>query len=171
MKRILVYIMLLGLCSLALAQPSEVDFQSQLENLLEASLSEDATVDVEQLLNELEVIHEHPLNINQANRADFQGLYFLSTMQINNLLNYRRQYGQIFSPYELNAIDGFDPQLIKLFQAFVVFGRVEEKSRKQFIRQSVLLRGIRLVEKQKGYREPAKYEGSPEKLYFRYRLS
>lgn len=171
MKRFVLHILFLGLSLMVFGQSSDTDFQTELENLLESTLSEDETVDVEQLLDELEYIREHPLNINQANREDFQRLYFLSAFQINKLLQYRSQYGQIYSPYELNAIDGFDPALIKVLQEFVLFGEPKETTHRLRVRQSILLRGIRLIEQQKGFRDPAKYEGSPEKLYFRYRLS
>lgn len=171
MKRFMLHILFLGLSLMVFGQSSDNDFQSELENLLESTLSEDATVDVEQLINELENMREHPININQATREDFQRLYFLSAFQINKLLQYRSQYGQIYSPYELNAIDGFDPSLIKVLQKFVLFGEPEEAIHRSRARQSALFRGIRLVELQKGFRDPVKYEGSPGKLYFRYRLS
>lgn len=171
MKRITIQLVLMLVCLITSSQTPDFDLQSELENLIEATFSEDETVNVEQLLDELQLLQEQPVNINRANRADLQRLYFLSTFQIENLLDYRQQYGQIFSPFELNTIDGFDPRLIQLLQAFVVFGEMEETQVRRYTRQEVLLRGARLLEKQKGFREPKKYEGAPEKLYLRYRFS
>ena len=171
MKRFITHLIILFVSFSVMGQTTDFDFQAELENLIEATFSDDETVNVEQLLDELQLIRNQPLNINGAKREDFQRLYFLSAFQIEKLLDYRRQYGQIYSPFELIAIEGFDPNLIQLLQAFVLFGEMDAKSKKWRPKQEVLFRGIRLVEKQKGFREPAKYEGSPEKLYMRYRFS
>lgn len=171
MKRSVLIAWLVFVCLTVVGQTQNFDFQSELESLLEASLAENENANVEQLLNELQTMREHPININQATRVDLQSLYFLSASQIDNLLNYRQQFGQIYSPFELNSIEGFSPKIIQVLEQFVLFGDVMEVARKQFVNQEVLVRAIRLVELQKGFREPKKYEGSPEKLYARYRLS
>lgn len=171
MKRFLVPLVFIFACSGVLGQVAETDFQAELENIIEAAFAEDETADVEQLIEELQLMRRQPFNINQATREDFQRLYFLSPNQIENLLKYREQYGQIYSVYELNSIEGFDPQLIGILQHFVIFGEVAPHTVRKFSQHEMLFRGIRLLEKQKGFREPAKYEGSPQKLYFRYRYS
>ena len=171
MKRFLLLFILMVIGVAVIGQNADFDFQSELESLLETTFAEDETVNVEQLLDELQFIRENPLNINKGTREDFQRLYFLSAFQIDNLLRYRQQYGQIYSPFELNSIEGFNPKLIQLLQAFVVFDQLEEVSFKRRTKHEMLMRGVRLIEKQKGFREPVKYEGSPAKLYFRYRLS
>ncbi|WP_430974474.1 helix-hairpin-helix domain-containing protein [Sunxiuqinia rutila] len=171
MKRILITLLAVLLAWSLGAQTTGVDLQSQLEELVASVLEENENADVEQLWSELEWLQEHPLNINQAGREDLQRLYFLSTLQIDQLLEYREEYGPIYSPFELNAMEGFDPELIQLLQVFVVFGEEAYEPASFGPRQELMLRAIRLVETQKGFREPAKYEGSPEKLYLRYRFS
>ncbi|MGQ7869578.1 helix-hairpin-helix domain-containing protein [Sunxiuqinia sp. sy24] len=171
MKRILFLLLGVWLSSVLVAQPSDFDLYAELEGLVESVLAENENADVEQLMAELQQMKENPFNINQAGREDFQRLYFLSAMQIDQLLRYREQYGQIFTPFELNTIEGFDPKLIQVLQAFVVFGDTEIESPSFWARQELMIRAIRLVEEQKGFKEPAKYEGSPEKLYLRYRFS
>ncbi|WP_321288539.1 helix-hairpin-helix domain-containing protein [uncultured Sunxiuqinia sp.] len=171
MKRLILYIAFSGLQTLVLGQVTDYEFQAELESMIEAAVAEEENADVEQLTEELQLIRERPININQATREDFERLYFLSGLQIDNLLDYRKKYGQIYSPFELNSIDGFNPDLIRVLQAFMLFGESDEKPFRFRPRQEVMLRAIRLLEKQKGYKEPRKYIGSPEKLYLRYRYS
>lgn len=171
MKRIFLYLACVFAIKVANGQTEQFVFQDEVENLVEAIITDNEDADVEQLLEELLRLHEHPVNINQAGRKDLEKLYFLSALQIENLIGYRRQYGQIYSPYELNSVEGFEPETIELLQGFVFFGDMEARTVEFSLRQEIMLRGIRLLEKQKAYREPRKYEGSQEKLYFRYRLN
>ena len=171
MKRVVLFWLGISMALPGMGQTTDFDVQSELEDLVEVLLEEDENADVEQLMNELQLLQERPLNINQASREDFERLYFLSSLQIDHLLSYRQQYGQIYSPFELNSIEGFDPELIQLLQAFVYFGEMDARPPAFKPRQEGLMRFIRLVEERKGFQEPAKYEGSPEKLYLRYRFS
>ncbi len=171
MKRILFLLLGVVMAPLVMSQTTDFEFQPELEDLVETLLADDENADVEQLMNELQLLQDRPLNINQASREDLERLYFLSSLQIDHLLTYRQQYGQIYSSFELNSIEGFDPKLIQLLQVFVYFGEMDARPRTFRPRQEVLMRSIRLLEEQKGFQEPAEYEGSPEKLYFRYRFS
>jgi DNA uptake protein ComE-like DNA-binding protein len=49
------------------------------------------------VLEELEELMNHPLNINNVSRTELEKLRFLSPAQIDNLLNYRNKVGQLFS--------------------------------------------------------------------------
>ncbi len=160
-----------ALARMVMGQTTDFDFQAELEDLLETLLPEDEHADVEQLINELQLVQDRPLNINQASREDFERLYLLSGLQIDHLLTYRQQRGQNYLPFELNSIEGFDPKLIQLLQASVYFGEMDASPQAFRPRQEVLMRSIRLLEKQKGFQEPVKHEGSPGKLYLSYRFS
>lgn len=165
---LLLFIFFLIIPSLV-AQQKNTDLQDQLEDFIESSFSDNESLDVEQLLAELQEKAQNPYNINQVTSTELASLYFLNQAQINNLLKYRELYGQIFSIYELAAIDGFDQQTIKLLGNFVTFGESGQETRSSYREHEVLLREIRLLEKQAGYLEPRKYEGSPDKFYLRYR--
>ncbi len=171
MKRLSLLASILLLVVASFAQNLSEGVQYELENLLENTLAEDETRDVEQLLNDLQLRREHPVNMNEASKTDLAGLYFLSPFQINSLLDYREKYGQILSVYEIATIDGFNQKLALLLGGFVTFDPVAKSggSQKQS-RHEILLRGIRLLEKQAGFTN-GKYLGSPEKLYMRYRFS
>ncbi len=155
----------------AFPQTDGKDTRQELERLLENYFSEDETKDMEQLVNELQMMRERPLNINTAGEAELASLHFLGPLQIRELIRYREKSGMILSVYELASVAGFDEQLAALTGQFVVFGQAKSSPRRTYSHHEVLTRAVRLVEKQAGFREPKKYEGSPEKLYLRYRYT
>lgn len=153
------------------SQQTDMDLRLEMESLLENYFSEDETKDVEQLINELQIMQEHPLDLNQAGENELAALQFLDPVQINALLDYRERFGKILSEYELASIPGFDASLARLTGYFVLFDPGKSVPRKPNAHHELLARTIRLVEKQAGFKEPKKYEGSPEHLYLRYRYT
>jgi len=156
---------------IAFTQQTAEALQDELEELLENSFAEDETKDVEQLLNDLQYHREHPVNINTAGVPDLEALCFLSPLQIKALLEYREMYGRILSVYELADIAGFDEKSARLLGLFVTFGPQQAVRRAAYAHHELLMRETRLLEKQAGYKEPRKYEGSPDKFYLRYHYS
>lgn len=153
------------------SQQSDMNLRLEIGNLLEDYFFEDETKDVEQLVNDLQIILEHPLHVNRAGENELAALRFLDPVQIKALLSYREKFGNILSEYELASIPGFDEKLARLTGYFVVFDRERSQPRKSAVRQEVLTRMVRLAEKQAGFKDPKKYEGSPQHLYFRYQYT
>lgn len=69
---------------------------------------------------------EKPLNINRAKKQDLERLLILSDFQIESLLDYRRQGGDILSAAELALLNGFDQQQVALLMPFIRFGSGKE---------------------------------------------
>ena len=161
------------LCLGMIASPQQTGLKSrpEIESLLENLFSEDETKDMEQLLNELQIILDHPLDINQAGETELASLQFLDPVQIKALLDYRSQFGKIFSEYELASVPGFNEKLARLTAYFVIFDQGKIIHRGQYPHHELLARSGRLIETQAGYKDPAKYEGSPLQLYLRYRYT
>jgi hypothetical protein len=171
MKNKYLYIFLFLFLTLSItgsSQKAEINLRLEIETLLENYFSEDETKDVEQLLNELQIIREHPLDVNRAGEDELALLQFLDPVQIGALLDYREKYGKILSEYELASIPGFDERLARLTGYFVLFGEEKVLPRASSVHHEVLARTTRLVEKQAGFNGSGNYEGSPEKMYFRY---
>ncbi|RKD86192.1 ComEA family DNA-binding protein [Mangrovibacterium diazotrophicum] len=152
------------------AQQSEMILHDQLWDLLEQVYEEDENADVEQLLSDLIELAENPISINNATSEDLAPLFFLSPIQIEALIAYRDEFGPVLSPFELSAVEGFNPVLAQLTAFFLNFVADQEVIRRRRIRQEILVRGTRLIEEQTGF-ENGKFEGSPEKLYLRYRFN
>ena len=60
------------------------------------------------LFSDLSYLNEHPFPINQVTPDELERLPFLSDTQIESFITYRPDYGQLFSIYELRALDGFE---------------------------------------------------------------
>jgi hypothetical protein len=160
------------------------DIQQRIEALIE-ELDED--VDVTELLSDLEILRQRPLDLNSASADDLRRIFFLNDIQINNLLFHRQRFGKLISILELQSIDGFDLETIEQILPYVVVREYVE--RRQLSLHDLLqngnnqyfLRYQRLFEEQRGYSDigpeelianpNARYVGSPYRLYSRYRYT
>lgn len=150
----------------------EAVIESIVENLDEET---DATVIVE----DLEGLAESPLNINTASKQDLSRLHTLDDIQIQRLIDYRKNYGPIYSIYELNTIDGFTPDLLAKIEPFIWFGPEQEEPQRlsetiKYGRQQLLLRALGTLQKPHGYNPKEDgtipYEGDRGRYYARYRF-
>lgn len=162
----------------------EESLQQRIESLIEDSEEE---VDASELLEELEVLRMRPLNLNAASAADLRRIFFLTDIQINNLIQHRSRFGNLISLMELQTIDGFDQLTIERLLPFVTVD--ETVTRRQFRLSDIIERGnsqyfLRyqsLFEEQRGFSpiDPeeleanpnARYLGSPYRLFNRYRFT
>ncbi len=163
---------------------NEEGFHQRIESLLEDT---DTELDYAELLEELELFLQNPLQLNTATADDLRRLIFLNDIQIFNLLNHISMFGRLISIYELQAIDGFDMETIMAIQPFVTVA--DEVRRRHFSFDDLMREGNsqlfvryqRLFEEQRGFsdidpeeleRNPnARYLGSPYRLYSRYRFT
>lgn len=85
-----------------------------------------AEKDVDNELTSLDLLDfrefkKNRVQINSANAAALAALGMLTPLQIVELLQYREELGPLISPYELQAIPGWDIQLIRKIVAFMDF--------------------------------------------------
>ncbi len=130
-----------------------------------------------QTLNALE---RHKIRLNSADEATLQSIGLLTPLQISRFLQYRALLGDLLSIYELQAVPGFEPDVIRRILPYVEVGNdlAPHYTLKDYVRKgdhSLLLRYSRAGEKAKGYMHtdstlPA-YRGSPDKVFMRYRYS
>lgn len=160
------------------AQELNDEKERRIEQIIESiAESEDGEEDCPQLLEDLTNYSENPLNINTASTEELERLNIIDFSQIQNILTYRGKYGNILSPYELNAIDGFTPEIIKALEPFITFGQPSNSDVVNLnkVRQKIMLRGKTSFPLAKGYSsasksKPAAYPGVPFGLYSRYLL-
>ncbi len=165
MVRLFILISLFGIVILGKAQNSKIS--ESVEDLLEATgetMSDDS--DIQEILDDWEDLQKKPLNLNSATNDDFMRLHLLSDVQINNLIAYRKKTGTIYSIYELLAVEGLNQDILQRIEPFLTF----EDSSNQIVngRKStdVLMRTTRTLNGSDNAAQ-SKYEGSPQKLYFR----
>ncbi len=161
------------------------DIQQQLENITENSLNEED--DYTNLLEGLIYYKEHPINLNNTTKEELQQLHILNDIQINNLLDHIDKNGDLITIYELQSITGFNLQTITKLLPYVKISDNFDSSHftiKQLFNKGqniVLMRYGQTLEKQKGFSpidsaqllksSNARYIGSPQKLYARYRFT
>jgi len=95
---------------------------------------------------------------------------FLDKFRIQSLLDYRAKNGEILSIYELALIPGFDERIAGMIEPFICFGDKRETFKSKG-HHEIVLQGNRVLEKQRGYKEPRSFDGSPDKISLRYRYS
>jgi hypothetical protein len=146
--------------------------EQQLENLTETSETE---TEDDSYLQQLEQFRKDPVDINQAGESELIELQIVSTVQIQNLLSYRRLLGKLVDIYELQAVPSWDLVTIHRLLPFITISpalSAKDDIGRRFRNGDhvILLRISQVLERSKGFTE-SKYPGSPQKIFFRYRYS
>ena len=173
---------------LALLQPvllfaQEGGSEQAIEQLIEEiAESTDAELDYTQLAEDLYYFADNPLNLNEANRADLERIQFLNDYQIEDILAYRRNHGEMLSIYELGRLKSFNAVDIRRIIPFVSVEAPEEeqalkvRNAVRYGRHTLFMRTQFYVQKEKGYTEPenpgdTRYLGDRMKYYTRYQYN
>lgn len=177
------YIIVLLLSLSPIIAQTNNTFQQQLENLSETSETESNDF----LLENLNFLKEHPLNLNKTSKTELLKLGFLNAIQINNILTYIEDNGPLLNIYELQSIPKIDLQSIRNILPYVyVTGTLQETTTSPRTilkdgKHAVILRYSQILEEQKGFKDTdslsfakatnSRYIGSPQKLYARYNFT
>lgn len=150
------------------------------EYLVEAAVSGDLRpADYETLLEELDRLQQHPINLNEAGEDELRQLPFLTDFQIRSLLDYRQEHGALLSLNELALVHGFTDEVIAMAEPFVRVSTDRYTPGRQSVlspiasRHEFTARIQRILEKPRGYREDPqtgqrRYPGNPWLYYVRY---
>lgn len=180
---IAMFLILFGAGTAAKAQDyprKEIDIDNFIQNLFQF---QEGDVEYEDFYESLFQLYRDPLDLNTASKEELRNLYILSENHINSLFEYKEKAGKFLSVYELQAVPGFDEELVRRMIPFVtvqeksntgfdgLFGRIASEQNNYLI-----LRYFRVLEHKKGY-EPVsdssvqRYTGSPDVFYTRWRVS
>ncbi len=142
---------------------------------------QDSDINYESLYENMMLLLSHPININKVRVEELRFLNILSETQIQSLIQYRKENGELLSIYELQAIPEFDLITIHKLIPFVevrdpstiigttILKRVWDEENNYFI-----ARHERTIETKEGYKaaDPErKFRGSADKTYYRFRTS
>ncbi len=156
------------------------DLYNLREWVLESMPAEDGvSADFETILNELEELQAHPLNLNDASTTDLQKLFFLTDFQIANLLKYREENGPFLTIYELQLVYGFTQDVINRVLPFIYVDDLETSlTRKPGVKKTgnhdLLIKTRKVFEEVRGYQVfdsttgKMQYPGSPWLLHLKY---
>lgn len=154
------------------------DFQDLIEEFILGTEGDD--FDFNTLLEDIEHYRRRPLDLNRASAEQLRELTLLSEIQINRLINYRREVGDLIAIYELQAIPGFDLNTIRIILPFVSVGKDPFQSHTSILkmitdsRHELYMRAGRILEQQRGFTESptpggSRFLGDPYNLFMRYR--
>ncbi len=174
-------------CSNLLGQNTNIKndvIESIIENIAANSEEE---LDYTDLLEKFNDLYEHPISLNKANKKDLEQLLLLSDYQIQNLLDYKKENGLIYSFYELRLLDGFNYSILQKIIPFINLDieTQEQKNRtKTRAKHFILMRTQRILEIEKAYKsilltdkegrdstQVPKYKGGKWNYYTRYKYS
>jgi hypothetical protein len=157
-------------------EPPEM-IQQQLENFTEAN--EDVETEDDSYLQEMHHFLKQPVNVNYADAGVLEQLKILSPIQIENLISYRKLLGVFLNIYELQAVPGWDLDIINRIRPYATVAQktpVLQSLQKRFQNgeRSLLIRAQQGLEKSKAYLlnpDSVKnyYSGSPQKILLRYK--
>ncbi len=150
----------------------QIDFNSYLENYSFDTEDETAREELIDLWNEK---FSEKINLNTATREQLEEFSFLSSKQIENLLEYRFDYKEFLSIYELTLIDGWDSKTVEMFYPFVEAKPADDDKfsfKKSFKNANYQLinRVDYTLQEKKGFREN-KYLGKPWAGYLKYKMT
>jgi Helix-hairpin-helix motif len=178
MKKVILFVILLySFQTLAQEYPrKEINIRNFIQDIVgnpDGGVNED-------LFESLYQNYLNPIDLNKATREQLASVYILSEKQLNSFFSYRQKAGNLLSIYELQAIPDFDLATIYKLVPFVAvkadglsFGTLTDGF--EGSNQYLLLRYAQILETKKGFTEPTstskvRYEGSPMKLYARYKM-
>ncbi|WP_276369924.1 helix-hairpin-helix domain-containing protein [Chryseolinea sp. H1M3-3] len=142
----------------------------------------DMDLNYEELYENLVQLMAHPINLNKGTAEDFRFLNLLSESQIDALIKYRTQNQKFISIYELQTVPEFDlPTIYKVVPFLTVtdqttaldaslWRRIKKEGENYF-----LIRYEQTLQQKNGFQNTvapsAKFKGSPDKIYIRFRSS
>lgn len=171
------------------AQELEEEKASIIEQRVDFLLdvNEGGEADFTTLFEQLEIFYDRPINLNQAKKVDLEDLGLLNSLQINSFLAHIEKHGKLITFEELQSIEGFDLETIRLIQPFTNVNRDLDQAKLSFSNifnegsSSLFIRYTRVLEQQEGFsaisaeelkeNKNARYLGSADKLFTRYRFT
>ena len=160
-------LLILLIVSLSGALKAQETVQRVIEDWAESLDAESENIDLQLIIDDLTFLSQHPIPINIATKEDLQRLHFLSDLQVDDLMAYRKRTGQIYTIYEMAAIDGFTIELLQKLEPFISFKVYESTYAYKRSDNDLIARSTRTFSNQKS--STAAYEGSPERYYLRYK--
>lgn len=105
------------------------DFSYIIENIIESTEDDNLSQD---LLDEVNDLIINPLDINIASADELKRIYYLNDFQINSIINYRQEFGNILSLNELLLIPGFQADLLQKIYPFIKLNYYNEELNRNF---------------------------------------
>ncbi len=170
----ILWILCLPICSQA--ESLNIDYETIINEIMDKQANSDEDNVYEDLYEYLTTLIDSPINLNTVNRQELEKFPLLNQYQIENLLEYRFDYGELLSIHELRLIEGFDDETVRYCSAFFTTEQVNVKNKVSikdiFKHGKHQLQGnaSTTVQEKRGYTEN-KYNGNPYGGLFKYKFT
>jgi hypothetical protein len=138
----------------------------------EFTLANESEPEDDQWVLDMEDLLRHPINLRTAGIDELQRLRVLDAIQVQSFFQYVRTLGPPENIYELQAVPGWTPGLIRKILPYIRVGVTEESDRlrQRFSegRHELVTRTVISPEASNGFLEN-KFAGGPLKFFARYR--
>jgi hypothetical protein len=149
----------------------EPDLRQWASDLAELYASDTEQEDLSFLVEDLLSLTRSPINLNTARREDLERIFFLSDIQIENILFKRYVNGPFYSIYELQTVEGLPQETIRQMEPIIFLGSPVDKKQPWKMWGDIFLRSGLQLEKALGYeaveKEGAVFKGDRFKHYLR----
>jgi len=170
------------------AQELEDEKRSIIEQRVDFLLdvNEGGNADFTTLFEQLQFYYDRPINLNRTSQAELENLGLLNSIQINNLLEHIEKNDNLITFEELQTIEGFNLEDIRLIQPFTKVGGDLDQARLNFKtllkegQAQYFLRYSRILEEQEGFKPidakelaenpNARYLGNADRIFNRFRF-
>ena len=153
-----------------------------IENRIEYIGGENESIDYSTLFDDLYYYYDHPVNLNNTKQVEvLLELGLISEIQLVNLKKHISSNNKLMTIYELQAVESFDLETIRIILPFVKVSNelfTPNVSLKEIFKNSsneLYIRNIRELQEKRGYspkeeENDTRYFGNPDKLFIRYRF-
>jgi hypothetical protein len=157
------------------------DLGDMIETLTEQS---DESADYSELVDDWLDYTKNKMNLNNPDYSQLINLFGLTDYQIYHLQRYLHLHGEMYSIYELRAVEGMDKTTISRLLKYVDVYPTEQRQKLnlrnvfKYGKHRILMRYGQILEKQQGYMEVsddvlekrpnAVYLGTPQSYLFKY---
>ena len=182
-KAVWLLVLLAGATVVNAQKPDTTRFNDGVQTQLEeAGYRDDESADPADLIEELEYLSRHRINVNSATLDELSAIPVLSRDQAIRLSAYVATFGSMLSPWELMAVDGFDSLTIARVEPYLDFSAAAAKTgffKRLLARPSnrVLFRIQHPLTEQAGYaplsdsaanRYAGTYQGTADRILMKY---
>ena len=125
MRTFVIFLVLLLITTIGNAQTIVTNEEEYVQEEIQSR--SESTNDFADRIELLDQLSRNPIPINFADPDQLSEIPWLNDLQVKNLLLYRKQYGYIVSPYELQLIEGFDRETIESIMPYIDFTKDRNK--------------------------------------------
>ncbi|PRZ01265.1 helix-hairpin-helix protein [Marinilabilia salmonicolor] len=123
----ILYIVVVFICPIDGFTQLNEGIQEWAEEVASVYAEETDTEDLSFLIEQLTDLATNPINLNVAGREELEQIFFLTDIQVENILFKRYVNGPFLTIYELQAVEGLPVEVIQKMEPLIYLGATKKK--------------------------------------------